>query len=296
VAQKEPHKVKQKMFNHKFLIACLLTTFLFVALSLPATFALEYTPGVTTGQYVKYGNFIGNGPGVESFNDYNWLKIEITSVSGNEVTLFSTGQFRNGTAIPGNGTTTVWNVEAGTEHGIQSTQGPIIAANLNQGDAIPPLNTYTLNRTEDRTYLGIRRTINILNVVVSTPDYNNTATYVYDKVSGMLAESSSITVTQAQPEPVTSEFAYSITETNIFGLSMPSPSPTIAPSQSATSTPTTQTTSTSTPALTSQASLSPQPSSSGGLSVEYIAVAIAVIIVVVTVVAALALRKRTKLN
>ena len=70
------------------------------------------------------------------------------------MTLLSTGQFKNGTALPGNDTTSVWNIEAGTENGVPSTQGPIIAANLNQGDAIPPPNTYSINQTESRTYLG----------------------------------------------------------------------------------------------------------------------------------------------
>jgi hypothetical protein len=167
--------------------------------------------------------------------------------------LLSTGQFKNGVAIPGNGSTTVWNVEAGTEDGNPSTQGPIIAANLVQGDAIPPPNTYTLNKTEDRTYLGVSRSVNILDVEISTPDYDTTLTYIYDKISGMLVESTSKT-TQTQPEPVTSEYSYIITETNIFG------SKSIIPTQ---------------------------------IPIEYIVVIVA-IVVIIAVAAALAFRKRTK--
>ena len=183
------------------------------AFALPV-FAQEYTPGVTAGQYVTYGNFVGIGPGFESFNDYDWLKLEVISVSGNEVTLLSTGQFKNGNAIPGNGTTTVWNVETGTEDGTPSTQGPIIAANLVQGDAIPPPNTYAVNKTEDRTYLGVSRIVNILEVTISTPDYDTELTYVYDKFSGILLESTSATT--QKPELITSEYSYSIIETNII--------------------------------------------------------------------------------
>ena len=179
-------------------------------------FAQNYNPGVLAGQYVTYGNFVGVGPGVASFNDYDWLKLEVTAVSGKEVTLLSMGQFKNGTAIPGNNTATVWNVETGTEDRVLRTQGPIIAANLNPGDTIPPPNTYTVNSTEDRVYLGIRRSVNILNVAISTPDYNSTLVYVYDRLSGMLLESTSGTTAAAQPEPVTSEYSYSIIETNIF--------------------------------------------------------------------------------
>lgn len=194
-----------------------------LALALPV-FAIQYSPGVTSGQYVKYGNFTGSGPGYESFNDYGFLNLQVVSVSGSAVTLLSTGQFKNGTALPGNGTIDVWNIETGTDNGTPSTQGPIIAANLNQGDAIPPPNTYLINQTADRTYLGTTRSVNILNVEISTPDYNSTLNYVYDKLSGMLLESTSTTTTQAQPQPVTSTYSYSIVQTNIFGVS---PSPTV---------------------------------------------------------------------
>ncbi len=193
-----------------------------VALVLPVL-AIQYNVGVTSGQYVKYGNFVGSGPGYEAFNDYGFLNLQVISVSGNAVTLLSTGQFKNETALPGNGTTDVWNIETGTDNGTPSTQGPIIAANLNQGDAIPPSNTYSVNQTTDQTYLGITRSVDILNVTVSTPDYNSTLNYVYDKLSGMLLESTSTTTTQAQPLPITSTYSYSVVETNIFGSTSPSP-------------------------------------------------------------------------
>jgi hypothetical protein len=220
------------MPNLKLSAFLLLSAILLTGFMLPA-FAAEYNPGVTTGQYVKYGNFVGKGLGVEAFNDYDWLKLQVTDVSGKMVTLLSTSQYKNGTAIPGNGSTTVWNVESGIEDGLPSTQGPIIAANLNQGDSIPPLNTYTVNRTENRAYLGVSRSVNILDVTFSAPDYNTSLTYVYDRASGMLLESTTQTTTQAQPQPVTTTISYNIIETNIFGPS-PSPSSTITPSSSPT--------------------------------------------------------------
>ncbi len=129
--------------------------------------------------------------------------------------LLSTGQFKNGSPILGNGTTEVWNVETGTQDGTPSTQGPIIAANLIQGDAIPPPNTYAINKHDDRTYLGTSRSVNILNVAIFTPDYSTTLTYIYDKASGMLLEATSKTI-QTASASVTSEYSYSIIETNIF--------------------------------------------------------------------------------
>ena len=213
------------MTNYKTLVGLIFTTFLLAAFALPV-FAVTYNPGVTTGQYVKYGNFIGTGPGFEAFNDYGSLTLTVTNVAGKEVTLLSTGQFKNGTAIPGNNTTSVWNVETGTENGIPSTQGSIIAANLNAGDPIPPPDTYTVNSTESRQYLGVTRSVNILSVTISTPDYNSSLTYIYDKASGMLLDSSSQTTVQGESGPVTSDYSYSIIQTNIFSPTSTSPTPT----------------------------------------------------------------------
>jgi hypothetical protein len=206
----------------KFLTVLLSVAFL-AAFVLPVL-AVTYNPGVEAGQYVKYGNFVGVGQGVEAFNDYDWLKLQVTDVSGAAVTLLSTSQFKNGTATAGNGTISVWNIETGTKDGVPSTQGSIIAANLNQGDPIPPPNTYVVNSTERRTYLGVSRTVNVLDASLSTDSYNATLTYVYDKASGMLLESSTQTTTQAQPQPVVTTISYSVIETNIFGSTNPSPS------------------------------------------------------------------------
>ena len=205
------------------LLTSLLTIALLASFVLPVL-AVTYSPGVATGQYVKYGNFVGIGQGVESFNNYDWLKLQVTDVSGKSVTLLSTSQYKNGTAIAGNGSVSVWNIETGTQDGVPTTQGPIIASNLNIGDQIPPLNTYVVNRTESRTYLGVSRTVNILDASLSTPSYNATLTYVYDKASGMLLESTAQTTTQALPQPFVTTISYSVIETNIFSSTNPSPS------------------------------------------------------------------------
>jgi hypothetical protein len=139
--------------------------------------------------------------------------------------LVSTGQYKNGTATPGNGTVSVWDILAGTDNGVPTTQGPVIAVNLNAGDPIPPPDTFSVNSTESRQYLGVTRSINILSVSVSTPDYNSTFNYVYDKVSGMLLEASSQTNIQSDSGAVTSQYSYSVTETNVF-TSSPAPTAT----------------------------------------------------------------------
>ncbi len=213
------------MLTFKSLTVILLTLALLATLALPV-FAVEYNSGVTVGQYVKYGNFVGTGPGVETFNDIGWQRLQVTDVSGKAITLLFTSQYKNGTATPGNGTVEVWNVETGTENGVPNTQGPIVASNLNPGDAIPPPNTYIVNRTETQTYLGVSRTVTILDVTIPTSDYNTSLSYVYDRASGMLLESTTQTTTQPDPQPVVTSISYSIIETNIFS-STPTASPSV---------------------------------------------------------------------
>jgi hypothetical protein len=210
------------LLNSKLILSFLLVALISIALAAPVL-AVQYNSGVTTGQYVKYGNFAGSGIGYESFNEYDFLNLQVISVSGSSVTVLSTGQYKNGTALLGNGTTDVWDLSSGTKNGAPTTQGYIIAGNLNQGDAIPPPKTYSINQTADRTYLDTTRSVNILNVTVSTPDYTTTQNYVYDKLSGMLLEASSTTVTQLQPQTVTSMYSYSVTATNTFGSTNPTP-------------------------------------------------------------------------
>ena len=215
------------MCNFKITFSLIATFFLFVALAAPVL-AVEYAPGVSVGQFAKYGNFIGIGPGEETINNTDYVKQEITAVSGTQITLFTTGQLKDSTPTSGNGTASIWNIETGTQDGVPSVQGPIIAANLNQGDPIPPPNTYSVNKTETQTFLGTSRTVNILNPTITTPDYTTSFTFVYDRTSGILLAASSITI-QTQSQSTPSEYSYIITETNIFGASQttPSPSPSI---------------------------------------------------------------------
>jgi hypothetical protein len=206
-------------------ITLTLSLLIFSTIAIPV-FAVNYNPGVSPGQYIKYGNFIGIGSGLEAFNNTDFVKQEIINVSGKEVTLLTTGQFKDGTATPGNGSIVVWNVETGTMNGVPSVQGPIIAANLNQGDSIPPPNIYTVNKTETRIYLGVSRSVNILNATIITPDYTTVLTFIYDRASGILLEAASVT-TQNQSQSTPSEYSYIVIETNIFSTTQATSSPTV---------------------------------------------------------------------
>jgi hypothetical protein len=183
--------------------------------------AVEYNPGVSVGQYVKYGNFfevnLQSKAGIDVF--YDWEKVEVTAVSGKEVTLLSTGQFKNGTALPNLGVTT-HNLETGETDETHSLLKSIIPANLNEGDAVPP-GTMSVNQTEIRTYLGVSRVVNILVKETSTNSSStNRLTVTYDKVSGLALE-----YEQWWTDPATGQqraIDYSVTDTNVFEVAHPS--------------------------------------------------------------------------
>jgi hypothetical protein len=94
------------MQPYKCIIVITFSFIILTALVLPVLGAI-YNPGVSVGQYVKYGNFVGNGQGFESFNEIGFEQFQVTAVSGSMVTLLSTGQYKNETALPGNGTSEV---------------------------------------------------------------------------------------------------------------------------------------------------------------------------------------------
>ena len=176
---------------------------------------------------MKYGNYYGVNLRAEQAGvvQYDWEKIEVTAVSGKEVTLLSTGQFKNGTALPNLGIT-IHNLETGATNETHGDLKSIIPANLNQGDAVPP-GAFVVNETEIRTYLGVSRVVNILIEEISTTSTITKLTVVYDKASGLALEWESwwdnhVTGVQAA-------FHYGVTDTNIFKTTNPpAPIPAVA--------------------------------------------------------------------
>lgn len=184
--------------------------------------AVDYIPGVTVGQYVKYGNIAYFVNGTQNEVQLNWTRVDVTSVFGKDVTLLATGQFKDGSPIPSNGSTSIYNIETGRLNGsTEYTYGPVIAGNLSEGEAIPPLSYgFVVNKTEIRNYFGIvDRTVNILETTYSDPNYANHWLLVYDKVTGLMLESrTDLTDKTAQ---TTTNMSYSVVETNITGSVIP---------------------------------------------------------------------------
>jgi len=236
------------MSGLKLGIALVLTCVLLMTLAVPVL-AVDYNPGVSVGQGAEYGNYVMDG----QETDVNWTRFGVAAVSGKEVTLTELTAYMNGTDET---VDKVYNVEAGTVDG-QPAAFPgtrIIAANLNEGDALPPVDSgYIVNTTETRTYLGVSRSVNIVSYSYSGEGYTISETFVYDKASGILLEMEGETVVG----DTTQTYSHSITVTNIFEEAEPTPTPT------------------------------------EGIPVEYLYVGVVVVIIVV-VAAVIMLKKRSK--
>jgi len=238
------------MFGRKLGIAFILTCVLLMAVAVPVL-AVDYEPGVSVGDGADYGNYLLDGEqGAE-----NWTRFGVTAVSGSEVTVTVYTAYMDGTDET---VDKVYDVEAGTVDG-EAKDFPgalIIAANLNEGDALPlAVSGYTVNTTETRTYLGVSRSVNVVSYEYTDADagYTISETYVYDQASGILLEMEGET-----SGAYVSEYSYSITFTDIF--EEPEPTPTPTPSE--------------------------------GVPVEYIYVGVIVVVIVIVVIAVVALKKR----
>ena len=188
------------------LFVCIILPILIVPVS-----ATDYNVGVISGRYVKYGNFVVSGS-MGQFFDLDWMKYEVASVSGKSVLLLQTGITRNGTAMTFNGSMYSYDVEKGTVNGAPIDIPPIIAANLSQGDTIGG-SGYNLTRTENRTYFGLSRTVNVLETSIISGNTTISVTMVWDRITGLALERQ---MEQTDIVSGTTTVSYSVTETNIF--------------------------------------------------------------------------------
>jgi hypothetical protein len=201
------------MMNSRLKIAFPLVCVLLLVSFVAPVWAAEYNPGVSVGQWIKYGNYVVTTP-AETVISPDWSMIEVIGVSGKEVTLRLTGAYMNGTAIPAS--EIIANIETyRITEGMFEYQNYLLAAKLNQGDkTLNVADAPTINKTETRTILGTSRSVNILNFTNSYAGQAMKSIIIYDKASGMsLGMEMEITIIEPA---VTYTNSYSIIDTNIF--------------------------------------------------------------------------------
>lgn len=130
-------------------------------------------------------------PGASEYNNTEWYKVTITSVSGSTVSFNTTWHFVNGTEIENTGYV---NVLTGEDNKVFWA---IYPANLTVNQLVSPQGTdgNYVNETETRSYTNGDRVTSIITLQNEFPDASNPARvyddYLYihfDKITGMLVE------------------------------------------------------------------------------------------------------------
>src|SRR2546426_11081816 len=165
------------------------------SLHIPMAHGASYSPGVTVGEWVDYGqlSFQGNG---NSFNVQGFihtidLNSTVTNVSGNSVTLIQTAKFDNGTdprsvvlqgdVATGDGNLTFALVAGGLTAGDPVTQVPPIMGGLGAFASV-------INETVTRQYAGALRTVNVGIQEPSLPGVILRSTAYWDAQTGFVLE------------------------------------------------------------------------------------------------------------
>jgi len=195
----------------------LVAIFITLLTSVSPISAVEYTVGVKEGEWIKYGEisaiWTGRGTEPEEITDLNqteWMKLEIQSVSGTEVTAEAFSYYEDET-----NKTEEMIGDVATAEGNLSPE--IIPAGLKKGDAVPILiggATFNIiiNNTITRTYANATRRVNVLNLAYSYVGFVLRFTAYWDQATGVLLELSRYQVLSSQ----TKQLSYKAIETNMW--------------------------------------------------------------------------------
>lgn len=177
--------------------------------------------GLKVGERAKYTDFLytWNMPeGVSepaefaSLKDVDWSDFEVQNIDGTTVTVKSITRYKNGTE---ESETLSGNVKTGAGN----LSFVIIEANLNPGDKLPlefwPEAGVYINGTVSRTYAGVSRSVNYIDITVTEWDVTNTLKLYWDKAKGILCEMlMSMTYTGTD---YSMSVSFKMSETNMWG-------------------------------------------------------------------------------
>lgn len=187
-----------------FLIVAILALMVPVASALAA----EYTVGVKVGDWIEYDvDSSWSDPETEpSGFRYEWVKLEIQSLDGTEVTVLATIRYRDGTEETN---TISWDLERG---GAEPWPW-IIPADLTAGDPIAVGSDMIIDETVTRTYIGASRKVNLLDMSQSYEDTTSTWSFYWDQPTGVLLE---LLVNISSPTG-TGMLTYEVIGTDVWG-------------------------------------------------------------------------------
>ena len=213
--------------------------FVFFVVSLVVVASVTASPtrtvGVNTGYWIKFADIdvtwssndpnaskVWYGMDLEMYNQTEWVRAEITQVSGTNVTIQSVEHFKNGTDEVSGG----W-VDVETGEGVNATS-MVIGANLNEGDPIYTAGDYSnwfINETITRVYPGSTRETNHINITYAfnytippdiDVDYFYSMNFYWDKATGIIVEDSFEVINQTGEYLTAWSMDLKITESNVW--------------------------------------------------------------------------------
>jgi hypothetical protein len=206
--------------------------------------ATTYSPGVKAGDFVKYGTVsasfssnVSGTPTPQSIKDLqatSSVRLDVQSVSGNNVTEKVTESFSNGTADKTQ--FFVWTVQtfqanASSSNFFSVSSLPLAAGGLTTNDKIcTGTNSQcngSFNQTVSRTYAGAARSVNALTITMSSGGNSISISGYWDQSTGVLDELSASFSFTSPGSPANKETAAldvantqtSLWSATIFGLS-----------------------------------------------------------------------------
>lgn len=162
------------------------------------------------------------GMGLEMYNQTEWVSVEITGVSGRNVTVQSIQHFKNGTEDISGG----W-IDVDTGDGVNATI-MVIGANLNVGDPIYTAGDYStwfINETIMRVYPDSTRDTCHINMTYAynytippdtDVDFFYSTNFYWDRATGIMVEDSFEMINQTGDYLTAWSMMFSITESNVW--------------------------------------------------------------------------------
>jgi hypothetical protein len=192
------------MHSKKTAIAILLLAslcFMMIATVYAQTQPSTLTPGVKTGDTFTYSvKALWNsddpnaamGDDVRQMNMTDYFKVEVTGISGAQVTLHTIWRFTNGTEVTGD---TTRDLDTGLPVSGTSIFWGIYGGNLNVEDRIHPMgiDQLTVNNTQTKNCLNYQREINTFTIMGqfaasdnSSRTFSDDMVVQFDKQTGMM--------------------------------------------------------------------------------------------------------------
>jgi hypothetical protein len=194
------------------LLGMVLAALFFSMIIIPTGFAAI---AVKEGDWAKYkveAELPSEGVGVAlPLDEVEWMKIEVKSVSGTNVTVEATLRFKNGTELADtvDGIASSFIIDTAIAN---SDEGTVAFPSLGLFGAFLPGESVCINGTESREYAGVNREVQYAGVQMGDSTVSISEKLYWDSAKGVLCEMSMVTSAGGS----TMSLSFKLIETNIW--------------------------------------------------------------------------------